>query len=131
MPLLIVQILQLQVQHVDLVPRLGRLALGLPRAEVGRAVQPAQVGEVGVEQLLLPRDLGQRVGGDRRVGVGGGRLRDQVDEGLGLLPRRARRLDHRGQRGVGDVRVDGHGGNAGCGRGGRDKVEVDVLGMQV
>jgi hypothetical protein len=41
-PLLIVQVLQLQVQHVDLVPRLGRLRLGLARAEVGGAVQAPQ-----------------------------------------------------------------------------------------
>jgi hypothetical protein len=38
-------------------------------------------------------------------------LRDQVDEGLRLLPRGARRLDYRGQGGVGDVGVvGGHGG---------------------
>jgi len=107
--LLIVQVLQLQVQHVDLVAGLGSLAPRLAGLEVGSAVQAAQVGKVGVEQLLLPRDLGEDVSGDGAGRVGGGGLGDEVDEGLGLLPGGARRVDDRGQRRVGDVRVEGHG----------------------
>lgn len=51
--LLIVQILQLQVKDVHLMPRLGRFALGLSRAKVGGSVQAAKVGDVGVEFLLF------------------------------------------------------------------------------
>ena len=53
MPLLVVQVLQLQVQRVDLLPRLAGFLLGAAHSEHGFAVQAAQVGEVGCEFLLL------------------------------------------------------------------------------
>lgn len=53
MPLLIIQILQLQMQRVDFLPRFAGLLLGAAHAEDGFAVQAAEVGEVGVEFLLL------------------------------------------------------------------------------
>lgn len=57
MPLLVVQILQLQVQRVDFLPRLAGFLLGAAHAQDGFTVQAAEVREVGVESLLLEREL--------------------------------------------------------------------------
>jgi hypothetical protein len=53
MPLLVIQILQLQVQRVDLLPRFAGFLLGAAHAEDGFAVEATEVCEVGVEFLLL------------------------------------------------------------------------------
>ena len=51
--LLVVQVLQLQVQRVDFLPRFAGFLLGAAHAQDGFAVQAAEVREVGVEFLLL------------------------------------------------------------------------------
>lgn len=53
MALLVVQVLQLEVQAVDLLPRLGGLGFCIPGVEVGGAVQAAEVRDVCEEELLL------------------------------------------------------------------------------
>ena len=53
MPLLVIQILQLQVQRVDFLPRFASFLFGAAHAEDGFAVQAAEVRQVGVELLLL------------------------------------------------------------------------------
>lgn len=49
MPLLVIQILQLQVQPIHLLARLSGLCLGVAGAEGGLALEAAQLGEVAVE----------------------------------------------------------------------------------
>lgn len=64
------------MKHINLMPRLGCLSLGFARTKMRGSVQAPQVSEVGVETLLLLRNLGQGIGRDRIVGVVGGFLRD-------------------------------------------------------
>jgi len=101
MPLLIIQILQLQVQGVDLLARLGRRLLGLAHAKDGAAVQAADLGEVGVEELLLLREL--ELGFARWWGVRGERVCVQeVEQGDALLAREVGGGEDGSEEGVGD-----------------------------
>lgn len=68
-PLLVIQILQLQVQTIDLLARFSGLCLGVAGAEGGLALEASQLGEVAIEQLLLLGDLESGGGG----GEGGSR----------------------------------------------------------
>ncbi|KUI56549.1 hypothetical protein VP1G_10863 [Cytospora mali] len=103
-PLFVVQILQLQVQHVDLLPRLGGLRLGVAGAEARGAVQAAQ-----------------------RRGVG-----EAVGEAEGLLARVLRCLEERAQGRVRHDCVDGHGGmRDGLGRQGADRAAGLLLMLSV
>ena len=82
MPLLVVQILQLQVQRVNLLPRLAGFLLGAAHAQDGFTVQAAEVREVGVESLLLEREF-ELLG--RWVCVVGGVVGvEEVEDGEGL-----------------------------------------------
>lgn len=56
-PLLIVQVLQLQVQRVDFLPRFAGFLLGATHAEDSFAVQATEMCEVRVEFLLLRGEL--------------------------------------------------------------------------
>ena len=107
--LLVVQVLQLEVEDVDLVTGFGRLGLGVAGAEVGSAVQAAELSEVGVEQLLLLGNVEEDVGGERAVTGGSTGLGDEIDERECLIARRLGRLQDGCQGGIGDVVVDGHG----------------------
>jgi hypothetical protein len=53
MPLFIVQVLQLQMQRVDLLPRFAGFLLGAAHAENSSAIQAAQICEMRGEFLLL------------------------------------------------------------------------------
>jgi len=99
MPLLVIQILQLQMQRVDLLPRFAGFLLGAAHAQDGFTVQAAEVGEVGVEFLLLEREfelLGcwvcvvggvmgvEEVKNGERLGAGeGGGVEDGLEGGMG------------------------------------------------
>lgn len=70
-PLLVIQILQLEVQTIDLLAGLSGLCLGVAGAEGGLALKASQLGEVAVEQFLLLGDL--ESGGSVGEGGSGGR----------------------------------------------------------
>lgn len=57
MPLLIIQILQVKMQPINFLSRLGRALLGASDLNDGIAVEAPQLRQVGVQQLLLFRQL--------------------------------------------------------------------------
>ena len=56
MPLLVIQILQLEMERIDLLARLGCHLLGASDLQNCIPVEPAQLRQVSVELLLLPRE---------------------------------------------------------------------------
>lgn len=105
MALLVIQVLQLEVQPVDLLARLGGLGLGVAGGQAGAAVQAAQVGDVCEELLLLLGDLGLGLGGGAAVAGAVGEL----EEGVGLVAGLVGDLEDGGEGGLRDDFLDGHG----------------------
>ena len=85
MSLFVVEILELEVEAIDFLPRFGGSLFGVSDSEDGFAVEAAKLGEVGVEDLLL-------LGEFEECGIGvfrGGLVAiiDQVEDGEALLAR--------------------------------------------
>lgn len=104
MALLVVEILQLQMQAINLLARLGGLGLRVAGGQAGVAVEAAQVGDVCEELLLLLGDLGLDVGGGAAVAGGVGEL----EEGVGLVAGLVGDLEDGGEGRVCDGFFDGH-----------------------
>jgi hypothetical protein len=101
MALFIVQILELEMQRVNLLPFLGGGLLGAADFGDGFAVEAAQEGETAAERLLF--------GEESRVFVGGRAvLFDEVEERVALLPRVVRGGEDGNQSWMGDDIGGGH-----------------------
>lgn len=98
-PLLVVQILQLEVQSVYFLPRLGRDTPCVPSGEGDVAVEAAKVRDTGEEVGLLLCDFGL-------VGPVAGL--DEVDEREGLVAGLLGCLEGGGYAGIGYEVVDRH-----------------------
>lgn len=104
MALLVIQILQLQMQTINLLARLGGLGLCVAGGQAGVAVQAAQVGDVCEELLLLLGDFGLGVGGGAAVAGAVGEL----EEGVCLVAGLVGDLEDGGERRVRDGFFNGH-----------------------
>lgn len=106
MTLLIVEILQLQMQAINLLARLGGLSFRVAGGQAGVAVEAAQVGDVCEELLLLLGDLGLDVGGGASAAVAGGV--GELEEGVGLVAGLVGDLEDGGEGRVCDGFFDCH-----------------------
>jgi len=107
-PLLVVQVLKLEMKYIDLMASFSCATPGFSRSEVGGPMQTAEVRQVGVEQLLLLGDRREGLGGKWTVPSVSNRIGNDAPESKGLLAGGTRNFEDRSKRRVSDVRVDGH-----------------------
>lgn len=105
MSLLIEQVLELEMQAVNFLTRLGRLGLCFARGEAGIPMESSQMRNVCEEELLLLRDVCLLVGREGPVAD----FVDDLDEGFGLIACLVGDLQDSDEAGLGDNLVDGHG----------------------
>lgn len=112
-PLLVIQVLELQMEAVDLLPSLSSDGLGLTAVQVGGAVESAQLGDGGKHALLLLEQGSLGLGAQAGAIVCLEHLSEEVEELGGLVASVAGDLEDRAETGLRDDLVDGHCGWSG------------------
>lgn len=107
MSLLVEQVLELEMQAVNFLTRLGSLGLCFSRGEAGVPMKSSQMRNVCEEELLLLRDVCLLFGREGPVAE----FFDDLDEGFGLIACLVGYLQDSNEAGLGDNFVDGHGGD--------------------
>lgn len=93
MPLLVVQILQLQMQPIDFLPRLRRRLLRASHLQDGIPIQAAQLRQVRIQQLLPSGQFQLYVRGGGVRG-GDGVCFGKINQLRALLSRPSRCFEH-------------------------------------